>query len=98
MKATSLLTQDDKTVRTQITLTKKLKQLVEEKAHLRGESLSEYLRRAALVTLLVEEDKKEERRRLAKIMIGSVNLKKNPQWSNKKKIRGWVRKLRREWK
>ena len=53
------LTADDKSVRTQITLTEQLKILVEGIAQEKGESLSEYLRKAAIVRLLVEETEKE---------------------------------------
>ncbi|MBI2641432.1 hypothetical protein HYW87_02445 [Candidatus Roizmanbacteria bacterium] len=97
MKTSNLLSQDDKTVRTQITLTEKLKQLVENKALEKGISLSEYLRRAAVISLLVEEDEKQELARLADMVIGSVSPQKNPYWKNKKLIKQWVRNLRSEW-
>ncbi|MBI2641596.1 hypothetical protein HYW87_03320 [Candidatus Roizmanbacteria bacterium] len=92
-----ILGPDDKTVRTQITLTEKLKQLVEKKAVEKDISLSEYLRRAALVSLLVEGDEREELKRLADMVIGSVSSKKNPHWKNKRAVKKWVRDLRSEW-
>lgn len=98
MKNVSLLSSEDKTVRTQITLTAQLKKKLEEKSFLKGQSLSEYLRQAALVSLLIEEDKKEERKKLANLVIGSVDLRKHPEWKTAKKVRRWVRNLRREWR
>ncbi|OGK26239.1 hypothetical protein A2954_03480 [Candidatus Roizmanbacteria bacterium RIFCSPLOWO2_01_FULL_37_12] len=98
MKIVRLLSSDDKVIRTQISLTTVLKKLIEDKASLRGESLSEYLRKAAMLKILLEEDEKEELEKLTDMVIGSVNLKKHPYWSTPKKVRSWVRNLRSEWK
>lgn len=87
---------DDKTVRTQITLTEKLKALVEKDALAKGESLSEYLRKAAIERLKSEEDDKKSREKLANEVIGSIDLKNHPVWKTKKGIYKWVRKLREE--
>jgi hypothetical protein len=98
MRNIDLLSNQDKTIRTQITLTSQLKKAIEEKALLKGQSLSEYLRRAALLYILLEEDEKEELKKLADLAIGSVDLKKHPYWNTPKKVRSWVRNLRKEWR
>ena len=90
------LSSDDKSVRTQITLTEQLKLLVEEMARQNGESLSEYLRKAAVIRLLVEETEKENLASLAKKVIGSINLDNHPEWKNKNDVYKWVRNLREE--
>ena len=87
----------DKAVRTQITLTQKLKALVEKIASEKGESLSEYLRKAALVRALVEEKDKEDMESIAMRVVGSVNPQKHPEWKNEKDVNKWVIKIRREW-
>jgi len=92
------LLDDSETVRTQITLTRKLKRLIEEKARQANQSLSEYLRRGAWLSLLLEEKESEELNRLADQAIGSVDLNKHPEWQTPPKVKKWVRKLRNEWK
>lgn len=98
MRTVGKLSDDDKVVRTQITLTEKLKKLIQERTILKNESLSEYLRRGALLLLLLEKKDKSELEYLANLVIGSVDLKKHPYWSSPQKVRSWVRQLRREWK
>lgn len=98
MRAIPYITGNDKTIRTQITLTTKLKKAIEEKAAQSGQSLSEYLRRAASLSLLLDEQEKENLTALANKTIGSVDLKKHPEWQTSTKIKKWVRKLRSEWK
>jgi len=78
MTTVNLLNQQDSTIRTQITLTESLKQLVEEKANLKGQSLSEYIRRALMLSLLVDKQQLVDLGKLADQLIGSVNIKKNP--------------------
>ena len=90
------LTRDDKSVRTQITLTEQLKILVEGIAQEKGESLSEYLRKAAVVRLLVEETEKENLVNLAKKAIGSVNLDNHPEWRSRSGVQKWIRNIREE--
>jgi len=90
------LTADDKSVRTQITLTEQLKILVEGIAQEKGESLSEYLRKAAIVRLLVEETEKENLVNLAKRVMGSLNLDNHPEWKDKNSIQKWIRDIREE--
>lgn len=91
------LSDDDKGVRTQITLTKKLKTLVEGVASLNGESLSGYLRKAALLRLKLEQQAHDERVKLAQKVIGSLKNSRNPLWKDKKSIYAWSRKIREEW-
>jgi len=90
------LSSDDKSVRTQITLTEQLKILVEGIAREKGESLSEYLRKAAMIRLLVEENEKQDLEKIALRAVGSVDLKKHPEWNTPKKVYDWVRKIREE--
>lgn len=92
-----LLTSDDTTVRTQITLTAKLKQLIEQQAAPQGLSLSEYLRRAAILKLQLERQTAQKLQLLSKLVVGSVNLKDHPEWSTPQKINSWVSSLRSEW-
>lgn len=97
MKSIPLLNQNDKSIRTQITLTKKIKDLVEKEAKKKRESLSEYLRKAALLRWLVEREKKENLKEISQRVIGCVDLNKHPQWQTKDKLQKWLRQLRQEW-
>lgn len=90
------LSSDDKSVRTQITLTEQLKILVEGMAQEKGESLSEYLRKAAMLRLMVDEDKKQDLEKIALRAVGSLDLKKHPEWNTQGKVCKWVRKIREE--
>lgn len=98
MTSIQLITEHDKTVRTQITLTSTLKRLIEKQIGLKGESLSEYLRRAAIIRLILDQDEKEDLKTLADKVIGSVKLKDHPEWTSKNKLQKWVKNLRNEWK
>lgn len=98
MNQLSTLSDNSETVRTQITLTKKLKQLIEERARQTNQSLSEYLRRGAWISLLLEEKESEELSKLADQAIGSVDLSKHPEWQTPTKVKQWIKQLRREWK
>lgn len=89
--------EDQPTIRTQISLTPSIKRAIEAKRRLTGESLSAYLRKAALIRLLAEEEEEEDLKRLAKAVIGSVSLKNHPEWSTKTRIRCWLKALRKEW-
>lgn len=97
MGTVPLIGENDKAVRTQITLTKRLKKLVEKYAQDRGESLSEYLRKAASLRVLVEEKEEKELEEIASRLIGSLDLKKHPEWGSRQKVRKWVRRVRSEW-
>lgn len=91
------LSPDDKTVRTQITLTQSIKKAVEDIASDRGESLSEFLRKAALISIMLEKDKKESLSNLAKRVVGSLKNSSNPNWKDKESIYKWSRQIREEW-
>lgn len=93
----SLETTGDEIVRTQITLTKTIKSVIEQKSAMLGISMSEYLRRAALVTALVDSEKEQDRTKLASAVLGSVNLQNHPEWKNKTSLKRWIRSLRNEW-
>ncbi|RLC34268.1 hypothetical protein DRH14_03360 [Candidatus Shapirobacteria bacterium] len=92
------LGQDDEIIRTQITLTTGLKKLIENNAKKKKQSLSEYLRRAALLNLLIDKGEEEDLDKLADRVVGSVNLKNHVEWKNKQAVNKWVRDLRSEWK
>lgn len=97
MRLVQQITEDDKTVRTQITLTEKLKKLVEKYAKERGESLSEYLRKAASLRVLLEKEEEKDLDVIASRLIGSLDLRKHPEWQPKQKLQKWVRRIRQEW-
>lgn len=97
MKQLPYISRDDSSVRTQITLTKNIKKLIEKHAQTTGESLSEYLRKAAMVRLLVENKDQNQLKKVADRVIGSVDLNIHPEWKNEKAVQKWVRKLRSEW-
>lgn len=97
LKVQDLLSEEKPTIRTQISLTPVIKKAIEAKKRLTGESLSSYLRKAAALRLLVEEEEKRELERLAKVVVGSVSLKKHKEWRTKRKLQRWLKKLRREW-
>lgn len=84
------------TLRTQISLTPEIKKAIEAKRRLTGESLSAYLRQAAAIRLMIEIEEKEELKRLARVVIGSVNLKSHPEWQTKKRLTAWLNELRRD--
>ena len=90
MKNLPLISDDDYAVRTQITLTKNIKKLVNKHARTTGESLSEYLRKAALVRILVESKDINDLKKLANRVVGSVDLKRHPEWRNEKEIQKWI--------
>lgn len=98
MNPVPLLSADDKVVRTQITLTHDLRELLENSGALRHESLSAYLRRAALLSLILDSNQQANYKSLADKVIGAVKLKSHPEWQTKKKAISWVRKTRGEWK
>lgn len=91
------MSRNQPTIRTQISLTPEIKQAIEAKKRLTGESLSAYLREAALMRMKTEEDKKKELEKLADMVVGSIDLKNYPEWRTKKKLQVWLRKLRNEW-
>jgi len=92
-----LLDQDDKSIRTQITLTEKLKARIQQNARKKNQSLSEYLRRAALLQLKVDQKDKESLEEVANKVFGSLDLKKHPEWSTMNKVIKWQKAMRAEW-
>ena len=93
-----LLRDQEPTVRTQISLTHAIKRAIEAKGRLLGESLSEYLRKAAVIRLLSEEEEKKELKMLANNFVGAGKWnKKHPHWKNKSAVHKWVRAERDAW-
>lgn len=87
-----------KTIRTQISLTPQIKKAIEAKKRLTGESLSAYLRKAALIRIGAEQKEKKQLEMLAKTFVGAGRWQKNhPHWKNKQETQKWLRKLREEW-
>lgn len=92
-----MLTEEQTTVRTQISLTPLIKKAIEAQKRLTGESLSAYLRKAAVLRLLAEEEEKEELEKLAENLVGSVSLGKHKEWGTKRKLQKWLERIREEW-
>jgi hypothetical protein len=46
--------------------------------------------------LLLERQEQEDLEKLAKRVVGSISLKDHPEWSSKKKVYNWIRKIREE--
>lgn len=92
-----IIMQTSTTIRTQISLTPEIKRAIEAKKRLTGESISEYLRKAALIRLMAEEEEDKDLKRLTQALIGSVSLKNHPEWNTKRKVQKWLQKLRTEW-
>lgn len=98
MISASLLWTQEPSIRTQISLTRAIKRAVEAKGRLLGESLSEYLRKAAVIRLLSEDEEAEELKRLANTFVGAGKWKKtHPHWRNKAAVKKWQRTIREEW-
>lgn len=98
MKLTSLLEENQPNLRTQITLTTPLKRVLEAKKRLLGESLSEYLRKAAVLRLLAEDEENRDLKVLAESFTRSRPWKKQHlSWKRKEAVRNWQKKLRAEW-
>ena len=97
MLQTKIHSRSDETIRTQITLTRELKKLVDQQTSLTGESMSQYLRRAALLRLHLEQSEKTSLKELASKIIGSINLKTHPNWKSKASVQTWSRKIRENW-
>ena len=74
-----------------------LKKMIEEKAKKDNKSLSEYLRQAAVLSLVLEKKREDDLNQLAKRVIGSVDLSSNPNWRSRKKMDKWLKDLRGEW-
>lgn len=94
------LLQDQETnIRTQISLTRAIKRAVEAKGRLLGESLSEYLRKAAVIRILAEEEEDKELQLVANNFVGAGKWKKtHPHWKSKAAVEAWRKRIRSEWK
>jgi hypothetical protein len=94
-----LLQDQETSVRTQISLTWAIKRAVEAKGRLLGESLSEYLRKAAVIRLLSEEEEARELSAVANNFVGAGKWKTtHPHWKNKGAVEAWRKKIRDEWR
>lgn len=94
----NLINKSRPTTRTQISLLPEIKKAIEARKRLTGESVSAFLRKAALIRLLAEEEEKKELENLSKLLVGSVSSRNHPEWKTKKKIDKWVREIRSEWR
>lgn len=93
-----LLADTDTSIRTQISLTRAIKRAIEAKGKLLGESLSEYLRKAAVIRIMAEEEEERELLMAANNFIGSSKWKNShPNWKNKVAVSAWQKKIRSEW-
>lgn len=81
--------------RTQISLSPELKSLIESRGAALGESLSEYLRKAAILRLTLDEVDKRDLELLADITAGSVP-KSQSGWKNIKDVSRWQHNLRKD--
>lgn len=98
MISTTLLEDQQPNVRTQISLTRAIKRAIEVQGRLFGESLSEYLRKSAVIRLLSEEEEAKELETLANNVVGAGPWKKNhPYWKNKAAVERWRKEIREEW-
>lgn len=82
------------TNRTQISLSTQLKALIKSQGALYGESLSEYLRKAALLRLALEEMERKELELTAEAVIGSIPKDKSG-WKKIKDVSKWQRQERK---
>jgi len=79
--------------RTQISLSDDIKALIESRAFMRGESLSEYLRKAAVVRMALEDVDKADLALIADAVIGKIQ-KGNSGWKHVSDIGAWQKKER----
>ena len=80
--------------RTQISLSPEMKKTIEEEGVRLGESLSEYLRKSALMRMVVENDRKNDLKMVANLVVGSVPIA-NSGWKGVNLV-NWQRAERRE--
>lgn len=93
-KLQEILDDTNYSLRTQISLSPTLRGHIEAKRKIYGESLAEYIRKAAILRILAEEKERDERRKLAQTLTGSISKNKYKEWSTITKIIKWQRKLR----
>lgn len=83
-------------LRTQISLPKNLRRRIDKDREANGESLSEYMRKAAQKRLKEKAAREKRLQKLADNFIGSLDLSQHPEWSTKEKVMQWQRDIRRE--
>ena len=81
-------------IRTQISLSTDLKRLIEASRTRLNESLSEYLRRAAILRMMLEDREKNDLQTVAMAVIGNV-AKSKSGWNQVKNISSWQKQERR---
>ena len=81
--------------RTQISLSVELKNLIQARGLILKESLSEYLRKAALIRMALEDVERKDLHLIAKSVVGSVDRKKSG-WHDVKSASSWQRGIRRD--
>lgn len=79
--------------RTQISLSDDIKHRIEQRATLNNESLSEYIRKSALIRMALEDTEKNALKLVANAVIGKVQ-KQNSGWATTTNIADWQRKER----
>lgn len=83
------------TKRTQISLSPELKQLIEIKGSILKESLSEYLRKSAILRMVLEDVEKKDLSLIAEAVVGKVRRKESG-WKDIKDVSSWQRKIRED--
>lgn len=81
-------------LRTQISLSPALKKLIVERGSAQDESMSEYLRRAAIIRMALEENEVNDLKLIADAVVGKVSPK-DSGWKGVKDIAAWQRRTRR---
>ena len=83
-------------VRTQISLSPKLRKLVAKKTSINKESMSEYIRKAIEIRIKAEEADDEKGMDAVRAFVGAGKGKNYPEWSSKEKIIKWQREMRED--
>lgn len=81
--------------RTQISLSPELKKLIESEGQLLKESLSEYLRKAAILRMVLDANKAKQLELVAEAVVGKVARNKSG-WKDIKNISLWQSNLRKD--
>lgn len=81
-------------LRTQISLSPALKKLIVERGSALDESMSEYLRRAAIIRMALEENEASDLKLIADAVVGKVSPK-DSGWKDIKDIAAWQRENRK---
>lgn len=81
-------------VRTQISLSDDLKKLIAVRGNRLNESLSEYLRKAAIIRMALEDMETGDLKAVAQSVVGGVS-RRDSGWRSTKDISAWQRQERR---